>query len=97
MKDDRQVGCLDGKDAKLAVNETAKQARLDNEAANNLKVTSYEEIIEKGTNGAEYDDDNSKDDEDIVFKSRTKRSNVVLEINPNKILIGWAYLHGRQP
>ena len=74
MKDNRQVGCLYGKDVKLAVQETAKQTRQDNEEAYKLNATSYEEFIEKRTNGAEYDD--SLNNDDIVFKSWTKRSNV---------------------
>ena len=82
MKDNRQVGCFDGKDVKLAIQETAKQTRQDNEEANKLNATSYEEFIEKRNNGAEYDDGLNNDD--IVFKSWTKRSNVVSEINQNK-------------
>ena len=90
MKDDKQVGCLGVKDAKLAGKETGKQIRQDNKEANKLAAAVYQEDVEKKTNGNEFDDgldtnDNPKD-KDIVFKRRAQRSKVVLEIDPNKIV-----------
>ena len=72
MKDDRQVGCLDGKDAKLASKENEKQERIDAEIISKVKADAYRETVTKVTTGAEYDDgldssDNSKD-ESVVFK-----------------------------
>ena len=91
MKDDRQMGCLDGKDAKLASKENEKQKRIVTKKVSKVKADAYSEKVSKVTTGAEYDDgldstDNSKD-ESVVFKIGQKRDKlVVLEIDPNKIV-----------
>ena len=91
MKDDRQMGCLDGKDAKLASKENEKQKRIVTTKVSKVKADAYREKVTKVTAGAEYDDgldstDNSKDDS-VVFKIGQKRDKlVVLEIDPNKIV-----------
>jgi hypothetical protein len=91
MKDDRQMGCLDGKDAKLASKENEKQKRIVTKKVSKVKADAYSEKETKVTTGAEYDDgldstDNSKDDS-VVFKIGQKRDKlVVLEIDPNKIV-----------
>ena len=93
----RQVGCIAGKDVKLAGKENKKKARICAEETKKEKSGALKRKLEEVVTGDEYDDGNgsektafnqrgTRQDPDMVFHQKIKREKVKLEIDPAKIV-----------
>ena len=104
----KQVGCVAGRDIKLAGKEDGKTGRVTKEKMFKKKTKSKDKKCTETVTGAQFDDQgeldktpskrkSDQDDPDIVCqKSRSKRSKLILEIDPAKLvgLVCQAECHG---
>ena len=88
----KQVGCVAGRDVKLAVKESGKEKRLATEETKKVKGKAQKKKREEVVTGEAFDDgkqarqEEDGKDPDIVVNIRKKRSKVHIEIDPVKIV-----------
>ena len=88
----KQVGCVAGRDVKLAVKESGKEKILATEDTKKVKGKAQKRKREEVVTGEAFDDGEKArqgedgKDPDIVVNLRKKRSKVHIEIDPVKIV-----------
>ena len=91
----KQVGCVAGRDVKLAVKEQEKEERHDADVTKKVKADAQKRKLDEVVTGEALDDEDESeqtagqsqtDDPDIVVTLRKKRAKVQLEIDPTKIV-----------
>ena len=91
MCEPKQVGCVGGRDHKLALKEGEKTVRMAKDEKKKVKEDVKKRKLSEVVTGAEYDDgadeEEPNQDPDIVFNNRIrKKAKIVLEIDPNDIV-----------
>jgi hypothetical protein len=87
----KQVGCVAGRDVKLAIKEQDKEKRLVGEVTKKVKSDAQKRKIGEVVTGEDFDDGDQTtpsqdDDPDMVVTMKRKRAKVQLEIDPTKIV-----------